>query len=67
MPRVAKDHEGVAYLGEPIIFIAVPLTGAPFPGIIVVGEPKPGVVTPEHGALLEGMLYRTLMVRAGLL
>ena len=59
-----KDHEGIVYLGEPIALVVVSVVLAPLLGI-VVGEPELGVVSPEHGALLEGVLYRALMVWAG--
>ena len=62
----AKDHEGVVHLGEPIVLVVILVAGAPLLGI-VVGEPELGVVTSEHGAFFEGMLYRALVVRAGLL
>jgi len=62
----AEDHEGVAYLGETVVLVLVPIVGALLLGV-VVGEPEPGVVTPQHGAILESVLDRTLVVRAGLL
>ena len=62
----AEDHEGVVYLGEPVVLVIVPVAGAFLLGI-VVGEPELGVVTPEHGAILEGVLYQALVVRAGFL
>ena len=58
-----KDHEGVVHLGEPIVLVIVPVAG-PFRLGVVVGGPELGVVTPEHGAILEGVLYQALMVRA---
>jgi len=52
------------YLGEPVVLVVVSIVLAPLLGIIV-GEPELGVVSPEHGALLEGVLYQALMVWAG--
>ena len=52
------------YLREPVVLVVVSVVLAPLLGI-VVGEPELGVVSPEHGALLEGVLYRALMVWAG--
>ena len=62
----AKDHEGVVHLGEPVVLVIVPIAGAFLLGI-VVGVSEPGVVTPQHGAILEGVLDRALVVRAGFL
>ena len=61
-----EDHEGVAYLGEPVVLVFVPTVGALLLGV-VVGEPEPGVVAPQHGAILESMPDRALVVRAGFL
>ena len=64
--NATEDHEGIVHLGEPVILVVVPIASAPLLGVIV-GEPELGVVTPEHGALFEGMLHWALMVRAWLL
>ena len=49
---------------EPVVLVVISVVGALLPSI-VVGEPELGVVSPEHGALLEDVLYRALMVWAG--
>ena len=54
------------HLGEPVVLIIVSVAGALLLGIII-GEPKLGIVTSEHGAFFKGMLHRALVVRAGLL
>ena len=40
----AEDHEGIMYLGEPVVLVIVPVADALLLGV-VVGEPEPGVVT----------------------
>ena len=54
------------HLGEPVVLVIVPVAGALLLGV-VVGGAKPGVVAPQHGAILEGVLDRALVVRAGFL
>ena len=54
------------HLREPIVLAVVSIAGALLPGVIV-GKPELGVVTSEHGAFFKGVLYRALVVRAGLL
>ena len=62
----AEDHEGIMYLGEPVVLVIVLVAGALLLGVII-GEPEPSVVTPQHGAILEGVLDQALVVRAGFL
>ena len=61
-----EDHEGVAYLGEPVVLVFVLVAGALLL-VVVVREPEPGVVASQHGAILESVLDRALVVRAGFL
>ena len=63
--RTVRQAEGT-YLGEPVVLVFVPATGALLLGV-VAGEPEPGVVAPQHGAILESVLDRALVVRAGFL
>ena len=64
--NATEDHEGIVHLGEPVVLVVVSVAGTLLLGI-VLGEPKLGIVTSEHGAFFEGMLHRALVVRAWLL
>ena len=64
--RPAEDHEGIVHLREPVVLVVVSVAGALLPGV-VVGKPELGIVTSEHGAFFKGVIYRALVVRAGLL
>ena len=61
-PKIMK---ALCTSGNPSSLSSAPTAGVPLFGI-VVGESDLGVVTSEHGALFEGVLYWALVVRAGL-